>query len=72
MTRLALVVPDRPTMMAAMRLACRAPSVHNTQPWRWVFDGTRLQLHTDTDRQLLSIDPHGRRSLADVFSECHG
>ncbi|MEV2226103.1 hypothetical protein AB0E01_40490 [Nocardia vinacea] len=29
----------------------------------WVFDGTRLQLYTDTDRQLLSIDPHGRQMV---------
>lgn len=61
MTRFAPAVPGRPTIMAAMRLACRAPSVHNTQPWPWVFDGTQLQLHTDTDRQLMSIDPHGRQ-----------
>ncbi|HTY29480.1 MAG TPA: hypothetical protein VMD51_15260, partial [Mycobacterium sp.] len=27
-------------MMAnAVELACRAPSVHNSQPWHWVLEG---------------------------------
>ena len=25
----------------AVRLACRAPLLHNSQPWRWVADGDR-------------------------------
>ncbi len=45
----------------ALMLACRAPSLHNTQPWRWVFDGTRLHLFSDTDRLLRSADPLGRQ-----------
>ncbi|QBS39308.1 hypothetical protein [Nocardia sp. CS682] len=65
------VVPDHPTMLAAMRLACRAPSVHNTQPWRWVFDGTRLRLYTDTDRQLLATDPRGRQQLISCGAGLH-
>ncbi|MFD6397438.1 Acg family FMN-binding oxidoreductase [Nocardia sp. NPDC060249] len=56
-------VPDPPTIRAAIRLGCRAPSVHNTQPWRWVFDGTRLHLLRDTDRQLTAADPHGRQAV---------
>ncbi|MGW4069283.1 Acg family FMN-binding oxidoreductase [Nocardia grenadensis] len=54
-------VPDHPTVLAALSLARRAPSVHNTQPWRWVFDGHRLHLHRDTSRQLFSADPQGRQ-----------
>ncbi|WP_459546909.1 Acg family FMN-binding oxidoreductase [Nocardia sp. X0981] len=54
-------VPDHPTVQAALSLARRAPSVHNTQPWRWVFDGHRLHLHRDTYRQLSSADPQGRQ-----------
>ncbi|WP_328396893.1 Acg family FMN-binding oxidoreductase [Nocardia sp. NBC_00416] len=54
-------VPDHPTVQAALSLARRAPSVHNTQPWRWVFDGHRLQLYRDTARQLFSADPQGRQ-----------
>ncbi|WP_327117505.1 hypothetical protein OHB12_07740 [Nocardia sp. NBC_01730] len=63
-------VPDHPTMLAAMRLACRAPSVHNTQPWRWVFDGARLHLYSDTDRQL-SMDPHGRQLMISCGAVLH-
>ncbi|QBS46582.1 hypothetical protein DMB37_40045 [Nocardia sp. CS682] len=58
-------------MLAALRLACRAPSVHNTQPWRWVFDGTRLHLYSDTDRQLLSADPLGRQLTISCGAALH-
>ena len=33
-----------------VHLACRAPSYHNTQPWRWIADREGLQLFVDTDR----------------------
>ena len=26
---------DEQTVRGAIALACRAPSVHNSQPWRW-------------------------------------
>ncbi|WP_051023378.1 Acg family FMN-binding oxidoreductase [Nocardia pneumoniae] len=64
-------VPDRPAMLTALRLATRAPSVHNTQPWRWVFDGTRLHLHTDADRLLSSTDPRGRQLVISCGSMLH-
>lgn len=56
-------LPDHPTVQAALSLARRAPSVHNTQPWRWVFDGHRLQLYRDTSRRLFSADPQGRQLI---------
>ncbi|WP_280458299.1 Acg family FMN-binding oxidoreductase [Nocardia carnea] len=56
-------VPDHPTVQAALALARRAPSVHNTQPWRVVFDGHRLQLYSDTCRRLSSADPQGRQLI---------
>ena len=44
----------------AARLAMRAPSALNTQPWRWrVLDGV-LELWADRDRQLPAADPDGR------------
>ncbi len=46
----------------AVRLACRAPSLHNTQPWRWVVDGGELQLFLDPSRVMLS-DRSGREAL---------
>lgn len=30
--------------------ACRAPSLHNSQPWRWVFEHGTLQLFADHGR----------------------
>jgi len=44
-----------------VELATRAPSVHNTQPWRFVAAGDRLDLHADRDRQLTVLDPTGRQ-----------
>ena len=44
-------------------LACRAPSLHNTQPWRWTFDGAGLHLFADRLRVVLSTDSTGREVL---------
>ena len=44
----------------AVEQACLAPSIHNTQPWRWAWDGTRFDLYADTSRGLTSSDPDGR------------
>ncbi|MET9492967.1 hypothetical protein [Nocardia sp. NPDC006630] len=54
-----------------MRLASRAPSVHNTQPWRWEFDGEKLQLFTDPDRLLTAADPHGRQLIISCGAMLH-
>ncbi len=41
-----------------------APSVHNTQPWRFTADGgPRLSLHADTGRRLAAADPDGREMM---------
>lgn len=41
-------------------LATLAPSVHNTQPWRFSREGDVLRLHADRSRQLTVLDPAGR------------
>jgi hypothetical protein len=46
---------------AAVR-ATRAPSVHNTQPWRLVLAGDCLEIHVDPSRQLRVLDPRGTRA----------
>lgn len=43
-----------------VEFALRAPSVHNTQPWRWRIGPERLDLYADRDRQLPMADPLGR------------
>jgi hypothetical protein len=35
---------------AMVELACRAPSLHNSQPWRWMFGGGVLHLFADHAR----------------------
>ncbi|MBX6749301.1 MAG: nitroreductase family protein [Micromonosporaceae bacterium] len=44
----------------AARRALRAPSILNTQPWRWRVHEDVLELSADRTRQLGSIDPNGR------------
>ncbi len=53
------VVPDD-AVRAAVELAQRAPSVHNTQPWRWVRTDRALELWFDRPLRLLHADPDGR------------
>jgi hypothetical protein len=40
-----------------------APSVHNTQPWRFTAGGQRISLYADADRQLRVADPDGREMM---------
>ena len=46
----------------AIHLACRAPSYHNSQPWRWVISAEGVQLFVDTDR-LVATDTSGRQAV---------
>jgi nitroreductase len=43
--------------------AVAAPSVHNTQPWRFRVRGQTIDLFADRDRQLQAQDPDGRALL---------
>ncbi|AKN17855.2 NAD(P)H nitroreductase [Mycobacterium haemophilum DSM 44634] len=47
----------------ALLLACRAPSVHNSQPWRWVLEGAVLRLFVDPRRWVRSTDRSGREAI---------
>ena len=47
----------------AVQLACRAPSLHNSQPWRWIAEDGTVQLFLDKDRVLYSTDHSGREAL---------
>jgi hypothetical protein len=40
-----------------------APSVHNTQPWRFSSSGQQISLYADTERQLRLADPDGREMM---------
>jgi nitroreductase len=54
------VPPDPSVLRGAVRLAVLAPSIHNSQPWRWRIGATRLDLFADRTRELEVIDPGGR------------
>jgi hypothetical protein len=46
----------------ALAAAVRAPSPHNTQPWRFVVDGPRIEVWLDRSRVLTVADPAGREA----------
>ena len=48
-----------------------APSIHNTQPWRWRVDGDTLELHADPARQLPASDAGGRMMVLSCGAALH-
>ena len=46
----------------AVHSACRAPSFHNSQPWKWVLESATLKLFLDTD-WLVATDDSGRQAM---------
>ena len=63
--------PDAGTVRTVLNLAARAPSVHNTQPWRWRVDDARLHLYADAERQLPNTDPDGRDLILSCGTALH-
>lgn len=53
-------VPPATTLRDIVGFATRAPSVHNSQPWRWRTEDGGLELRADRARQLAVADPEGR------------
>ncbi|GAA4553297.1 Acg family FMN-binding oxidoreductase [Amycolatopsis samaneae] len=64
-------LPDDYTVDTAIALAVRAPSVHNSQPWRWLRGDRSLHLYADRDRQLHETDPEGRDLLLSCGAALH-
>jgi hypothetical protein len=54
-----------------VELARHAPSVHNTQPWRWQVNGTTLELWADRTRSLPVSDPLGRNLVISCGAALH-
>jgi nitroreductase len=63
MTETTSLMPTRSAVERAVSFGVRAPSIHNTQPWRWVYRPGVLELHADRSRQLPALDPDGRSVL---------
>jgi nitroreductase len=60
------ITPDLADIQGAVQLACRAPSIHNSQPWRWVAEGATLHLFADLARVMTAADPEGR----EIYLSC--
>jgi len=68
------MTPDtdiRQALRRAADAARLAPSIYNTQPWRWVVRADRLELHAVTDRQLPAQDPDGHMLLISCGAALH-
>lgn len=56
-------VVDTDVIQQAVQLACRAPSLHNSQPWRWVAKDGVVDLFSDPTRIGRSTDRMGQEVL---------
>jgi len=63
--------PDTHTLLDAITLANRAPSVHNTQPWRWLIGDESIHLMADRGRTVPATDPDGRDLLLSCGAALH-
>lgn len=65
-------VPDLARQAAYLiEVAARAPSLHNTQPWRFEVGERAIELYADARRQLLE-DPAGREMLISCGAALYG
>jgi nitroreductase len=53
-------------LTACLQAAVAAPSVHNSQPWRFRVGHDHIDVGLDTTRALPAIDPLGREALISV------
>jgi hypothetical protein len=63
--------PTEEVVHTLVELACRAPSVHNTQPWAWRTTAGGLDLHADPTRALAASDPDGRNLVISCGAALH-
>jgi hypothetical protein len=55
----------------ALLMAIRAPSIHNSQPWRWRVRPHGVELYTDATRRLTRTDPAGRDQVISCGAALH-
>ena len=61
----------REALEEAVGAAARAPSVHNTQPWRFRVGADRVECFADVSRQLTVLDPTRRQLYVSCGAALH-
>lgn len=62
---------DERLLNDALVRAVRAPSIHNSQPWRWQVGPRGVDLYTDATRRLPRTDPDGRDQVISCGAALH-
>jgi nitroreductase len=55
-----------PELIRCVHAATLAPSLHNSQPWRFRLTSEAVEVYADRDRQLDVLDPDGRELMVSV------
>jgi nitroreductase len=62
---------DQRTVRSALALANHAPSMHNSQPWRWLLGPHSAHLFADLRRWLPASDADGRDLVVSLGAALH-
>ena len=60
------ITPVREVLLHCVRTATAAPSLHNSQPWKFRIRSGRVDVYADPARRLPVLDPDGREQLISV------
>lgn len=60
------VAPSRAVLVDCVRTAMLAPSLHNSQPWRFRIERGAVDVYADRGRRLTVLDPDGRELMLSV------
>ncbi|MFB8277556.1 Acg family FMN-binding oxidoreductase [Nocardia colli] len=63
--------PSMDTVKIALEMAVRAPSIHNTQPWRWRIRDHAIELWADPQRHLVTSDPGQGKLIVSCGAALH-
>jgi nitroreductase len=64
--RTTTIPPSRKVLVDCVHTATTAPSLHNSQPWRFRIEGPAVEVYADPARRLEVVDPAGREQLISV------